>query len=188
MRFKAFWNGEFAPASIGFQFDEEGERYKHSIQSHFGKGVLTFSLPWLFRTPPGVALQVRGMTNHVVPGAQALDAIVETSWAPMTFTMNWQLTVPQMPVRFEKGDPVCLLTPIDLDLIESSAPTFQKLEDDPRLQYEYTQWSNYRRGFNAKEGRKAEEWQKDYMHGRHLDGRTEPDHRSKLELKPFPSI
>ncbi|HMZ02762.1 MAG TPA: DUF6065 family protein, partial [Burkholderiaceae bacterium] len=62
---------------------------KGQITSHFGSGILTFSLPYLFRTSPGYGMLVRGPTNCAKDGAAPLDGIVETDWAPYSFTMNW---------------------------------------------------------------------------------------------------
>ncbi len=35
------------------------------ISSHFGSGVVTFSIPYLFRTPKGINLWVKGPTNYI---------------------------------------------------------------------------------------------------------------------------
>src|SRR5581483_3288259 len=57
------------------------------ITSHFGSGVVTFSLPYLFRTPSGVNLWVKGLSNWIKDGAQPLEGIVESDWLAATFTM-----------------------------------------------------------------------------------------------------
>jgi hypothetical protein len=53
--------------------------------SHFGNEILTWTTPYLFRTPPAINLQVRGPANHPKDGMIALEDIVETDWAMATF-------------------------------------------------------------------------------------------------------
>jgi hypothetical protein len=65
--------------------------------SHFGHGIVTWTIPYLFRTPPGYNLLVRGPSNWPKDGAHALEGIVETDWSVATFTMNWMLTRPNQP-------------------------------------------------------------------------------------------
>src|SRR3546814_13729675 len=62
------------------------------VSTHFGSGIVTFSLGHLFRTSPGVNLWIKGPSNRPKDGASPLEGIIETDWSPYTFTMNWQLT------------------------------------------------------------------------------------------------
>jgi len=183
--FSICWYGGRNPIDIRLAFDHDTPRFSKEITSHFGGGILTFSLPWLFRTSPGLCLYVRGLPNSIKPGAHPLDAIVETQWAPMTFTMNWQLLDPTRTVRFEQGDALAMLLPISLPAIEATHTAIKPLDSDPALAAEYREWSEYRNGFIRRTDRAPEEWQKDYMAGRHVDGRTETDHKSRLKLRPF---
>src|SRR5262245_59488229 len=66
--------------------------------SHFGNGVLTFPVGYLFRTDPGVAVWARGIPNYAKDGIVALDGVIETDWLCFTFTMNWQCTRPGLVV------------------------------------------------------------------------------------------
>lgn len=56
--------------------------------THFGHGIVTFNVPYLFRTPPGYNLLVRGPSNWPKDGASALEGLVETDWSSATFTIN----------------------------------------------------------------------------------------------------
>src|SRR5437588_2091288 len=103
------------------------------ITSHFGSGVLTFSIPFLFRTPPGINLWVKGPTNYFKDGAHPLEGIVETDWLPSTFTMNWKITRPHHPIRFERGEPMCMIVPAPRRLAEGLDPVRKMLKDEPEL-------------------------------------------------------
>lgn len=177
------WTGTDDTASLNINIAPGFERYKSSILSHFGFGVLTFSLPWLFRTPPGVALLVRGPTNTPKRGIVALDGIVETDWNSATFTMNWRCTEPSHPVSFLEGEPICMIQPIRLDEIESYEFAARPIESDPREYEQFRAFSQSRRAMIDDPQRKPEDWQKHYTRGIHADGQpADTRHRSRLNL------
>jgi Family of unknown function (DUF6065) len=90
--------------------------------SHFGHGILTFHIPCLFRTEPGIDLLVQGPVNRPKDAIAPLSGIVETDWAPYTFTMNWQFTRPGIAVRFEKGEPFCHVWPLQRGALQTVEP------------------------------------------------------------------
>ena len=86
--FSASWNGGPSGGDIqilaahgqrGFRRDQGPESV---VESHFGEGVLTFQLPYLFQTSPGYNLWVKGPSNLLKDGIQALEGLVETDWSP----------------------------------------------------------------------------------------------------------
>jgi hypothetical protein len=99
--FRAYWYGGPNPQDLELRFDGEPDP---SVASHFGSGVVTFSLPFLFRTPPGVNLWVKGPSNWPKDGICPLEGVVETDWASSTFTMNWKVTRVCEWVGFEGVD------------------------------------------------------------------------------------
>jgi hypothetical protein len=105
---RATWNG--SDALDGVAVEPLGERLP-TVRSHFGSGILTWNLPFLFRTSPGYNLLVRGPANWPKDGACPLEGLVETDWSPATFTMNWKLTRPHFPVVFEEDEPICMIVP-----------------------------------------------------------------------------
>jgi hypothetical protein len=135
--------------------------------SHFGSGVLTFSLPYLFKTPPGWNLMVRGPTNTPKDGLSALDGIVETDWTHSTFTMNWKFTR-ACTIEFALHEPFCMIHPIQRGLLDMFEPEMQLLSTDPELKAKYEQWSAGRNRFNIhlKEHEATavqQGWEKDYF-------------------------
>jgi hypothetical protein len=160
------------------------------VCSHFGAGTVTFTIPFLFRTPPGINLWVKGPSNHVKDGAQALEGVVETDWLPATFTMNWKLTRPHYPVRFVKGEPFCMLVPVPRGLAESLTPVRLPLARDPALEREYRAWLASREGFlkallSLEPEAVKRGWQRDYVHGVAPGGAASPEHQTRLNLKEF---
>ena len=161
--------------------------------SHFGFGVLTFHVKGLFRTEPGWDLLVTGPFNRPKDAIQPLSGIVETDWAPFSFTMNWKFTRKFTPVAFERDEPVCMLFPVQRGTVEQIEPEFRPLEADPEVRDAYTAWAESRRAFNEKladpgSEATAEKWQKDYFRGSARFGTTPRDHRTRLRVKPFRPI
>jgi hypothetical protein len=158
--------------------------------SHFGSGILTFTIPYLFRTPPGWNLLARGPANLPKDGACALEGLVETDWSPATFTMNWILTHPGAEVIFEPGEPIALLVPMRRGDLEAFEPEVKDLDADPEVARAYRAWRKGRADFLEDlpiPGTEANErgWQRDYVLGKRADGTAAPEHQRRLDLKPF---
>ena len=158
------------------------------ITSHFGSGVLTFSIPFIFRTPPGINLWVKGPTNYYKDGAHPLEGIVETDWLPATFTMNWKITRPHHSIRFERGEPICMVVPFPRGLCESLDPIRKPLADEPNLQREFQEWTASRAEFLKNLAKRDPEtikqgWQKDYNKGLTPLGERATEHQTRLHLR-----
>jgi len=161
-----------------------------SAASHFGSGILTWTIPYLFRTTPGFNLLVRGPANMPKDGISALEGIVEADWADATFTMNWKMTRPNHTVTFEIGEPVAMIVPQVRGELECFRPEIRAITDDPQLDAAHTRWSNSRKSFNAdlKEpgsGAQHEGWQRHYFRGESVAHGRPLEHQSKLALAPF---
>lgn len=161
------------------------------LLSHFGSGVLTFDVGCIFRTEPGYNLFVTGPVNSPKDGVIPLTGIVETDWMPSTFTMNWLFTRPGAHVRFDAGEPFCMIFPVPRGLVDSVEPEMRSLEAEPQLAAGYSQWSKSRERFlqdlpKPDSEAKREKWQKTYYRGLLPDGRpTAGEHQIKLSLRPF---
>jgi hypothetical protein len=186
--FSAVWDGGERLDAVRVNPDPGSQA--HAL-SHFGTGTLTFHIPCLFETDPGVDLFATGPINRPKDGIAALTGIVEADWSPYTFTMNWVFTRPSLRVRFEAGEPICHLFPVARGALEGVTPRIARLSDSPELEAEYQEWSRSRNEFNADLSDPASEaaqarWQKSYFRGVCPSGAKGPrDHRSKLRLKPF---
>ncbi len=187
--FNAIWNGGPQLDAITVIPDPGATSFPIS---HFGNATLTFHIPCLFQTEPGIDLMVQGPINRPKDGISALSGIVETDWAPYTFTMNWVFTRPGLTVRFERGEPFCHIFPVKRGELEDVHPQMQLLSCNPELKEQYDVWSSSRARFNVdlKEPgsrAQAEKWQKLYHRGADPQGRevSGVDHRTRLRLRPF---
>lgn len=188
--FTAIWNGGLNKEDITIYMEDPLGEHRRSILSHFGSGVLTFQLPWVFQTnKPGLSLSVRGLPNYFKRNINPCEGIVEIDWLPFTFTMNWKIMDPNIPISFAKGDPICFIQPIQLNTIEAANPSKEPIEIFPDLHSKYLEWEKKRSTFNRTPRPDNKEWQKFYHNGMpREDGTTvEPPahHRTALKLKPF---
>jgi hypothetical protein len=186
---RARWHGGEDRESIEFDYDTSTSSFRPV--SHFGHGIITWNLPFLFRTPPGFNLLVRGPANAPKRGISALEGIVETDWSPAAFTMNWKFTRRHRWVSFAKGEPVCVIVPQRRGELDRFSPTVVPMDAAPaELRAAYDEWRRGRRDFIADLGRPGSAaaqagWQKDYFRGANPDGSTAPEHETRMRLKPF---
>jgi hypothetical protein len=193
--FTATWNGGPSQGDIGLRFDDStldsALRFKDP-SSTFGYGILTWSIPCVFRTPPGVDLLVRGPANLPKDGATALEGLVATDWIEATYTMNWKLTRAGLPVRFERGEPFAMVLPQGRLDLERYRPVVRPLRDAPALRDQLRQWTERRklehvRAFAAEHvpGIGGPQWDGSYMRGERQDSSRFEDHRVRRELRSF---
>lgn len=155
------------------------------VVSHFGNGIVTISIPYLFRTPANVNLWVKGPSNMAKDGIAPLEGIVESDWSPATFTMNWKMTRPGT-VRFARGEPICMIVPLPRGLAEGLAPRILSIDADATLKAEYQAWDKSRREFvPAPPGAAKAPWQKDYFLGRTTQGDYFDKHQTRIHLREF---
>jgi hypothetical protein len=102
------WDGRPEPGDLRVEVDP---RWAVAIKSQFGRGIVTFSPPWLFRTPPGWDLYAKGPSNRWKPNCVPLEGVIETWWLNYTFTLNWKVVEPGA-VEFARGESLGQLVPV----------------------------------------------------------------------------
>lgn len=135
------WNG-LTPQQQIFVYTEKELRY--GPKSHFGSGVVTWGLPFLFRTPPDYGMVVTGPANHDRDEIVPLDGFIRTDWLPFPFTMNWRITKPDCSVRFEAGEPIARVFPYPLALLDEMQMEIHDLSEDPVFEKRFLDWSKQR--------------------------------------------
>jgi hypothetical protein len=136
------WNGD--PNLSGLHI-EVAPQYLPAVKSQFGAGIITFSPPWLFRTPPGWDLYLKGPSNRWKPNCVPLEGVIETWWLNYTFTINWKLVEPGT-VFFARGESLGQLVPVphatfqDATALEAPIGLLE-----PLAAQELLQWQDRRR-------------------------------------------
>jgi hypothetical protein len=157
--------------------------------SMFGHGILTWEIPWLFRTSPGYNLLARGPANEFKDGVQAMDGLVETDWSEASFTMNWKITRPLKKIRFSKDEPICMIVPQRRGELEAIATEIRNMESAPEISQGFNAWRASRLQLveRKKDPRAAplREWEGHYMRGTTVTNKHAPEHQIKRDLRPF---
>jgi len=188
--FSAVWDG--GPSASSLRIDlSEADHANFVPVSLFGAGILTFHIEGIIRTPDGWNLWAGGPPNSPKDGIAPLTGLVETDWSPYTFTMNWMLTRPNHPVRFEEDEPFCFFFPVPRGLVEQFQPTIAPISEEPGLGEQFQAWSESRLKFHREMELRppadpSDRWQKLYYRGVYPDGATRAAaHEIKLRAKPF---
>ena len=182
------WDGSGGVEGIDIGYDGPVPRTR--ARSHFGQGIVTFNLPYLFRTSPGWNLWVKGPANCPIDGLYALEGVVETDWATATFTMNWQLTRPGLRAVLPAGEPLAMILPQRRGELERVRPVTRPLSADGGLEAAFRTWERDREHFLddlpvAGSEAARRKWEKDYYRGRGTDGVHAESHQVRLRLAAF---
>jgi Family of unknown function (DUF6065) len=186
--FEVEWDGELGMNCLHFSFPQPpmGMIPFNMV----GYGIVSWVPPYLFRTPDGINLWVRGPANTPKDGITALEGLVETDWLPYTFTINWKITRPGVKIRFDKGEPICFLTPVRRFEAERLQPILHNIASDPDLEAQYNQWHERRlrakaiSGEDGALGKFAVPDQGHYIRGETAKGIRVTEHQAKLHVKP----
>ena len=189
---RAIWRGGIASDAVVI---EQMGSPPFSALSHFGHGILTFTMPYLFRTSRGVSLLFRGPANDPKDGIAALEGLVETDWAVATAAMSWKFTRPNTWIEFAQGDPICMIVPQRLSHLEQTSPRHHHLNDDQELRERYHAWrlsrDNFARQMKIGDPEAVKQgWQRHYFQGSAPQPASKQpmvaeDHRTRLRLNDF---
>lgn len=161
----------------------------HSPSSHFGSGIVTWHIPFLFQTPPGYGIYVMGPANNPKEGIIPLEGFVETDWLPYTFTMNWMITEPNKIIEFDKGEPICRIFVLPKELNNNIEIEVRNLDENADWKMRYSQWKAERERWNKARDEfedsveKGMGWRADYNKGQEPSG-EKGDHLVYKSKKP----
>jgi Family of unknown function (DUF6065) len=156
--------------------------------SNFARGVLTFDVSYIFRTPKDFHLLVTGPSNTFKDGIAPMTAIIESDWLPYSFTFNYQFTRPGR-VHWKAGEPYAQICVVPAGAQENVQPIIRRLADNSKLMDDHEAWRARRASLLAAIAagdqaavRRAVD--RDYYIGRYADGTPAPaGHTIKCRLK-----
>ena len=194
--FEATWNGDESPEGVRIELSGAHAPLPPPVVSHFGFGVITWAIPYVFRTPPGYNLLARGPANLPKDGIWPLEGVVETDWAFANFTMNWKFTRADHPVSFEAGEPFCMIVPQRRGELEAFEPRMRQLQLDSELAAEFELFAANRQTMQINKffskyvdqlGSYKTDWEGHYYRGLAPSGRPAETHQTRLNLQQFQS-
>ena len=164
--FSACWAGGVGTDAVLIDTPPRRRPRRACQVSLFGQGMLTFHIAGLFRTAPGWNLWVGGSPNRPKDAIYPLTGIVETDWAPYTFTMNWRFTRPNHWVRFRgRRAGSALSSRCKRGYLEAVTPRLVSMIDAPDTMRQFNEWSRSRTEFHGRMAREtprsgSDKWQK----------------------------
>lgn len=135
------WDGGDRIENIHINCENRG---LFTASSHFGSAIVTWYVPFLFKTSPDLGLYICGPSNHEKADIQPLDAFVRTDWLPFPFTVNWRLRHKDKTVTFEKGEPIARIMPFPISLIDETQLEISALSSDPGFKAEVAEFGKAR--------------------------------------------
>jgi Family of unknown function (DUF6065) len=136
------WDGTSSPSGVTVEL---APQYAPSIKSQFGSGIVTFSPPWLFRTPRGWDLYLKGPSNRWKENCVPLEGVIETWWLNYTFTLNWKLVQPGT-VTFARGESLGQLVPVPHATFQNATALEAPIGlIEPRAAQDLLEWQEKRR-------------------------------------------
>lgn len=127
--FSVIWDGTTGNEnSIMFRSKE-----KNSIlpDYYFGNGILTWETGFIFKTEYPYGMFVTAPTNTIIKNVTPLSGVVETYWLPFTFTINWKINQPGVPININKGDVLAQIFPIIVNVFDDVDLQIKNIEDAP---------------------------------------------------------
>lgn len=153
-------------------------------ESHFGHGILTWHVGYLFKTEYPYGLYVRGPVNEMYANIVPLSGIVETHWLPFTFTMNWKFINPG-GIHMKKDAIICHVFPIDLTVFDNMETEIVPIFENPELLNDHVAWMQSRKEF-SKNMKHPLDWQKNYSRGTYPNKDVQvKEHKTKIKVPEF---
>ena len=113
--FSVIWNGGDRLEDTLLLFEKDPKTlidFYPRIESHFGHGILTVNMPYIFRTPPGVNLMTINPPNMIMPNITVMTGVIESDNLRRNFTFNLKVQQPNVEVFFPAGTPLAGFIPI----------------------------------------------------------------------------
>jgi Family of unknown function (DUF6065) len=170
------WDG--SPELTGLRV-EVAPQFEPAIKSQFGAGIVTFSPPWLFRTPPGWDLYLKGPSNRWKRNCVPLEGIIETWWLNYTFTLNWKLVEPGT-IFFAQGESLGQLLPVPHTTFENATAVEGPVGLlEPEAAQELLKWQEERRRIAG---------QRDNVHHLYRKAEGVEEHLQRVNVPPVRPI
>lgn len=116
-KFSVTWPG--GNAAVQITEDPDNTIHKQHLSNHFTNGVLTVQNNFALKTPLGINLMTIQPPNFYIPGLVAMSGVVETDNIRRDFTFNLRVTIPNMEINVNVGDPLGAFLPIPRNTVEN---------------------------------------------------------------------
>jgi len=176
------WNGGTEPEDITFFFNEEemskfNKTSHFKVESHFGEGIITLSMPVLLRSPNGVNLMTIAPPNSPLPNLSPMTGVVEADNLRTLFTINLKIDIPDISVHIPSGTPLAGILPVpryfcdSFEILESQNFLPENIiNQEKKLQEDFAR-------FRAEKNKSNQPFDRLYMKGLDFYGKEFGDHQ-----------
>lgn len=157
------------------------------IDSLFGSGILTVSVPYVLRTPPGVNLITLNPPNVVLPNITVMTGVIETDNLRQTFTFNLKLQMPNIRTTFAAGTMLAAFLPIPRYYNDSFEIKFAKdvLSKEEYLEELWAINDTHKSRVDFKQVNPPGSVDRRYLLGKDVYGNEFLDHQNKVKYKKY---
>jgi len=181
--FNVIWNGGNGREDINISFiGDPSIDNGYNVESHFGHGILTISVPFVLRTPPGINLMTINPPNYIIDNATPMTGVVESDNIRLPFTFNIKIQKPNIVTNFAAGEPLAAFIPIPRYFADSfEIKNGKDLFDKETYNEEVDAFTDHvkkrtKQYLEVKDNKEALE--KDYFYGKDVYGNKFQDHQS----------
>jgi len=180
--FEITWDGSNDKIKdLNINFLNNDNYQMQNFNDGFSTGILTIQNHFALKTPPGINLMTIQPPNMFIPGTVAMTGVIETDQIRRDFTFNLKVTIPNMTIRINKGDPLGAFIPVpryfvDNFTIEHASEYF----DENILQNEHNDLQELSRQRATDDREKPHESGRKYFNGEHAFGQPYSDHQKRL--------
>lgn len=191
----ATWRGGDDPSDITIEvppIGAPGGPPQHTPPMHpamhamsaVGHGIVTWTMGYVFRTPPGWNLLCRGPANYPKDGVSPLEGLIESDWAVASFSMNYKFTRP-CTAHWTKGEPVAMLVPQRRGELEAFSCRRATLASNAELEAGYNRWVSARAEFHRRQREGDTEAQRQRFQKHYFRGHAVPEGGGPPQDEPF---
>jgi hypothetical protein len=180
--FNVVWNGGNSKDDMNVTVITEGIDPKYPtplMVTHFGFGVLTIEVPYIFRTPPGVNLMTINPPNYIIKNATVMTGVIESDNIRVPFTFNLRIQEPNVLTSFPAGTPLAGFIPIQRGFADKfELKDGEKVFGEKVFNEEVEMLHNHEiKRMMIRETNPERPIDRDYFHGQDLMGNKFPEHQ-----------
>lgn len=116
--FSVDWNGGNKKEDLQVLISEKDINSYPKIESHFGSGIVTISVPLMIRTPPNINIMTINPPNYILNNFTVMSGSIETDNLRYPFSFNIKMQNPAR-VTIPKDTPLSGFIPVERNFINN---------------------------------------------------------------------
>jgi hypothetical protein len=175
--FSVDWNGGIEREDLKILISEEHINSFPKIESHFGSGIVTVSIPLMMRTPPNINIMTINPPNYILQNFTVMSGSIETDNLRYTFTFNIKMQNPGR-VTIPKDTPLSGFIPVERNFIDNFSIKYaEDIFDEDTIIEELNAIADQKIQRQEVDGYAKNFVNRNYFTGRDIYGNKFPNHQ-----------